>query len=199
MDLIAALKVATADAHKAVEELVPLMKKDVTIVDYEAYLRAFFGLLEPLEVQLAHVPHLLEALPDYRLRRKSELLRDDLRRLGMRDWEIDDLPRCQQLPTLTTMPQAMGCLYVLEGSTLGGHVLRSHLRFHLGGTFEVASSFLSAYGPNLTAMWRSFGKHLVHAIHTEADRLALVASAQDTFAAFHVWFEHCSHSWSSLS
>jgi heme oxygenase len=42
--------------------------------------------------------------------------------------EIENLPLCGNVQHLETIPEAPGCLYVLEGSTLGGRIITRHVK-----------------------------------------------------------------------
>jgi heme oxygenase len=179
VDILAELRSSTAERHAAIESVVPLMGDDVAWVDYESYLRSFLGFLEPLEQRLQQVPGLKAALPDLEQRFKTPLLQADL--------EGIPVTRCARLPKLDSLASAMGVLYVLEGSTLGGQVLLRHLTEQFGAGFPHA--FLASYGSNTGAMWKAFGGYVRAAVVTPHDRALAIAAANETFALLHQWLE----------
>jgi heme oxygenase len=116
------------------------------------------------------------------------MLRDDLRALGVED--LDSLPDCQNLPELSDLAQGFGCLYVLEGSTLGGQFISRHVGKVLGVTPEVGGGgrYFHAYGEQTGAMWREFGTGLTAFVAECGGEDRVVASATATFRALRSWF-----------
>lgn len=85
---------------------------------------------------------------DYDRRRRLPLLNADLRTL-------DQPPAPASAAAAPACPaEAMGMLYVLEGSTLGAQVIRRELARQ--GADLKGLSFLDPYGPRTGAMWKSF-------------------------------------------
>ncbi len=61
----------------------------------------------------------------------------------------------KQTLDLTNFDFALGCLYVLEGATLGGQVISRHLA-KLGIGPENGGRFFNGYGARTGEMWKSF-------------------------------------------
>jgi heme oxygenase len=121
---------------------------------------------------------------DYAARLKAPLLESDLRALRL---PAGQLPRCVNLPTLAGVPQLLGCLYVLEGATLGGRVITQRLAANLGLQAVSGSAFFSGYGTETAVRWHAFGRFLAEtALQLDQDNL-IVAGANDTFATFAAW------------
>ena len=57
----------------------------------------------------------------------------------------------QRIPTPNSDSLAFGCLYVMEGATLGGQVIGRHVRQTLGVTPETGGRFHAAYGDRTEA------------------------------------------------
>ncbi|WP_199698674.1 biliverdin-producing heme oxygenase [Deinococcus cavernae] len=113
MNILERLKHETRAEHLALEARLPLLRPDLTLEQYAAVLRAFAGVVLPLERRLAALPW--PAALDYPARRHTPALQADLGALGL------SAPEFALPDTLaTTLPAAYGTLYVLEGSTLGG-------------------------------------------------------------------------------
>lgn len=97
------------------------------------------------------------------------------------------LPRCTGLPLLTTPAQAFGCLYVLEGATLGGQLTSRLLAQRFGLGSDHGGAFFASYGEQVGPMWWGFRAALsTFAADTGTDE-AIVQTACDTFAAFENW------------
>ena len=75
--------------------------------------------------------------------------------------------------------EALGWLYVLEGSSLGGKVIRKQVTS--SGGDMTGLGFLDPYGAELGARWRAFLNVLEREGRSEADLEAMVAGAQAGF------------------
>lgn len=87
-------------------------------------------------------------------------------------------------PVLGDLPQALGWLYVLEGSALGGRVIARRALRRLGADLPVAF-FTGADGPDLGGRWRSLRTALDGLGPDAADDV--VAAAEAGFALFAGW------------
>jgi heme oxygenase len=81
---------------------------------------------------------------------------------------------------------ALGRLYVLEGSTLGGTFIDRHLTGLLALTGVRVRAF-SPYGRETGAMWHAFRRAARDRVAAGGDPGRVVAAAQDTFAALAAW------------
>lgn len=144
-----------------------------------AMLRGFYGVLRPLEpAMMALVP---PALAD---RGKLALLRRDLLALGMNGAEIDAIPSPAAPWLPQTRPEALGALYVMEGSTLGGKLIVKALR-RLPDWPLAAQSYFDPYGAETGARWQTFKLHLNSTAPQDGD--AVVEAAKRTFALLEQW------------
>jgi len=167
------LRAATSDAHARVDAA--FSRLDLACpADYRRFLAAQAGALLPLEAALDRAG--AEAvLPDWPARRRSAALLEDLRRLGQ--------PPGRPLPVIGDGPGwVLGALYVLEGSRLGGQVLRRRVLAGPDPACRAATSYLS----------HGIGRHpwpdFVHALDTSpyglADPASVVDGALDAFLLF---------------
>jgi heme oxygenase len=69
---------------------------------------------------------------------------------------VDAIVSCDQLPSLHNRARVMGCLYVLEGSTLGGQAIKRLLMDRFGTSVAEALAFFGSYGSEVGALWRGF-------------------------------------------
>lgn len=177
------LRDATRPLHDRVEAAVDLGARTRSAADYRALVAAFYGLHAPLEERLAALPW-DEAGLDFGARRKAPLLRADLRALGL---DPDAVPRCPDLPDAGTVAAGFGCLYVLEGSTLGGQLIARDVEATLGLDAGSGAAFFRSYGADVGPMWRSFTRALDAYVRTGARREEAFAAATATFETFERW------------
>jgi len=181
--LLQALRDATGVRHREVETLLPPVWSALGRAGYATYLSRLAGFQLPLEERLfaAHDWAAL-GLPDAATRPRGALLRADLAALGV---DAGSLPRATALPDVQDFGRALGVLYVLEGSTLGGQVLAREVA---RGAAGAPTSFLNGAGDDTATRWTSFGR-FAEAQATRAPRLEAqaVAAATETFAALAAW------------
>lgn len=185
------LEQGTRDLHARIERRVPLLHPDLHIDRYRAFLESMFGFYQPFEDALASFPWQRAGM-DFDRRRKTHLLIDDLRRLGHDDASLASLRRCHDLPCPADLLEALGCLYVVEGATLGGRILVRNVQRALGLTHVSGCAFLTSYGNAVDCMWRSFGEALVRVVQDTAEPgpmapPGMVTAARDTFARLERW------------
>jgi heme oxygenase len=89
---------------------------------------------------------------------------------------------------VTGTHDALGRLYVLEGSTLGGTFIDRHLAGlpALGG---VRLGAFSPYGAETGSMWRAFRRVVCERAVDRCDVRRVVAGARTTFGALAAWCE----------
>jgi len=180
------LRQQTSERHAAVESRLPLVDPALSRAAYEEILERFYGFYLPLEAQLLAVSFWREIGFEVEARRKVSRLERDLQKLGG-GTELARLPNCAELPEITSPAQALGCLYVVEGATLGGQIITRHLQKNLGITPESGGAFFAGYGPETGARWQEFGAMIT----AQAERLGqddvIVASANRTFETLEHW------------
>jgi len=193
-----ALRTAVLELHESLgnlEILSDLDSPEVTTEQYLSYLKKVWGLLEPLETQLSQgvlADVTLDLLQTIEM--KADLIRADLRALGLTDLEIDQLPRSKKLPELTSISRILGVLYTIEGSLLGGIAVRGNVEAALGLTAESGTSFLNTYGDvaATTAKFEAFMGRLegIAAAAEDSERFEeeVVLSAVDMFVLTHGWY-----------
>lgn len=187
--VLAHLKHETQVYHERIEaqpRMQALISATLTREHYSALLSTFYGFYTPIEQQLAARTEWQQLDFDFEERRKAPRLAQDLRVLGYDDAALAALPICDELPDLSSFPRALGCLYVLEGATLGGQVISRHLRARLELTSEHGAAFFSSYGPALGPMWRAFSQFITHRVAPK-DEDAALAGATATFLAMERW------------
>lgn len=184
-DARAALRGGTREEHEALERELALTRDGLTLGDYTRLLVRFHGLYSRLEVSLQAWEEDWDRLClDWQARRKLPLLERDLRALLAS--EVPPRPDVP-LPALTTLPRALGCLYVVEGSTLGGQLLTRHFGERLRLTPETGLAFFAGYRDETGPRWRQFLETLGRELSSPARIEEAVTAARATFTAFRVW------------
>jgi heme oxygenase len=187
LDIMAVLKSSTAERHAEIEQLMPFFKETFSLQDYIRTLGIFLGFFEPLERRLASVVGWRSVGIDLKRRRRAYRLRDDLIVLGVSEEQIAHIPRCHHLPDLANRYNGLGCLYVLEGSTLGGQLIARELERRFGIAEFSGSSFFHSHGSNVGEAWKEFCSAARTYGNDPIKEHAAVKSAQETFACFDTW------------
>ncbi len=185
--LSARLRSETRDLHSAIERQVDVMRPDLSQDQYRDLLQRFYGFYAALECRLASVPGLEAVCPDFASRKKVSLLERDLTALGMTLDAIHSLPHCGELPDLASAHQALGCLYVTEGATLGGAMISRHVAATLKFARDSGSAFFNSYGDQRGNMWKSL-TDFINALPV-AHETAVVVAARQTFVFFTTWLD----------
>jgi heme oxygenase (biliverdin-IX-beta and delta-forming) len=177
------LRKGTADIHRLIEERVPVFREGFNLADYAQLVESVFGFWAPVEERLSQLESLRD--PDLAIesRFKCSLLREDLVFLGR---DPAAARRCERLPRLDTFPQGLGCLYVLEGSTLGAQIISRRLAEKLHVSEGSGASFFNAYGVSVGVRWMEFKRFVSASLMPEqADNV--VEAARQTFLCFYEW------------
>ncbi|WP_052213560.1 biliverdin-producing heme oxygenase [Belnapia sp. F-4-1] len=179
-----ALRTATAAAHERLHHIPvfqDLAEGRLDRAGYAALLRRLLGFHAAIEAVLAAAPSLAHYGIDLAGRRRAPLLRADLAHLGA-PAEAPLAP----VPRFAIAAEALGALYVTEGSTLGGRHLARGLD-HILPAGEGRGFFLG-HGARHGAMWAACCA-AIEACGAEPGGLTgMQAGAAATFAAFEAWF-----------
>jgi len=181
------LRAETQTLHSALEAQVPVMDPAFSLADYRRLLARFYGYYLPLETRLVAWSRAEGRRIDYAERLKVPALERDLIALGETAETIARLPRCTALPALATEAEGLGCLYVVEGSTLGGQVITRQLQKSLGLAPESGDAFFNGYGAETGPRWKAFGVRMEEAAARLAQDDAIIAGANETFRTLGDW------------
>ena len=181
------LKQATQTRHAALESRSILLDPALSRTAYRNSLRRFFGYYAPLELLLLGASKWSDAGLAHTAWQKAPLLAQDLLTLGDTPDQLSQAPQCQTLPDLSTAARVLGCLYVIEGATLGGQIVMRHLSASLAVTPHYGGAFFRGYGEHTGSRWKSFGTQLTaFAMRSGCDD-EIVASANETFETLDRW------------
>lgn len=181
------LKEVTRESHVALERQMPLLDPALPRGTYRHMVQQLFTYHKPLEATLLASSGFAELGIAYAERAKTARLARDLEALGLNTRDIEQLRVCESLPPLVHPSHIFGCLYVLEGATLGGQIVARHLQASLGLSADCGASYFSGYGVDTGPRWKTFcGMLTAYAAHT-ADHDDIVAGASATYATLSEW------------
>lgn len=187
MMIMLQLRERTRAHHDRMEQNVDISERCGSLESYRLLLEKFYGFYAPVEAALGSRSDWESSGLDFNRRRKVPLLRADLRALGVCNADLDRLPHCSYLPNLNTTAQALGCLYVLEGATLGGQIIARQIKAALNIDRHNGGAFFCSYGNAVGAMWKSFGGALTAYSSAHAVEEIIIGSACDTFTTLDRW------------
>lgn len=163
------LRASTADAHERVDAA--FSRFDLASEDgYRRFLLAQAEAFLPVEAALDSAGA-ETILPDWPQRRRGDLLRADLADLNVTAPELFPGPSF-----LSGEAPMLGAIYVLEGSRLGGAVLKQAVPSHFPRRFLEARQAAGS--------WRSLLRTLDSILTRPGDLEAAVAAAKEVFARF---------------
>ncbi|MBS1602123.1 MAG: biliverdin-producing heme oxygenase [Bacteroidetes bacterium] len=177
------LKEYTEDVHHASEKkMIVALRQISTYEDYIRMLSWLYGFYAPVEKLIRQ--HLTEDnFPDINRRSRAEYILWDIRESGL---PAPALEACEQLPVIDSFHSALGAMYVLEGSTLGGRIIAGMIARSLESTHCL--SFFNGYGAETGNMWSTFKAYLNQPFSSH-ERREVIAAAEDTFLTFKNWIE----------
>ncbi|MGB3125244.1 MAG: biliverdin-producing heme oxygenase [Pseudomonas sp.] len=186
--LLEALRTGTGLLHVALEKRLPFFSEHLDTDWYGRLIQAYYGFYGPMEAALYDSGLIPEGF-DCVLRVKTPTLVGDLRALGLDDQAIHALPVCVELPTFDTPAACLGALYVLEGATLGGQVLRREMAQRLDIDAHNGGAFLNVYGADTGRRWKDFLDYLGRLPLDAPAKQRAVAAACSTFSGFEQWLD----------
>ena len=193
---LAKIRHVTASCHAKLEGEVNWEEAFHSPSGYFELLQRFQRVVEPLESICASIDTSL--VPDSPLSWRQRLRRD-IRALAEGYGLDTELADTQLRPANTKfihdLPTALGALYVLEGSALGGQMLSRQLRLRAakwsrnltnveeGQPVEIDTYFMGR-GEDTGLHWREFCQRLERELSEEADADAAAEAALTTFEIF---------------
>ena len=186
--LLEALRTGTALLHVALEKRLPFFCEQLDAGWYQRLLQAYYGFYGPMEAALNDSGLIPEGY-DPVVRVKTPTLLGDLTALSLDAQAIHALPRCTELPVFDTPAACLGALYVLEGATLGGQVLRREMAQRLDVNANNGGAFLDVYGTETGRRWKDFLDYLGHMPLDAVAKQRAVEAARSTFSCFEQWLD----------
>jgi heme oxygenase len=185
-DVFHRLKADTARIHEQVEQKLQIFSPQFDEAAYKRLLTQFYGFWAPLENELCKVTELQDPALALESRLKAHLLEADLRFFGI---DPTDVPVCSALPAVGTPFSALGCMYVLEGSTLGSRLIARHISARFDFRYGSGGSFFNAYEAAVGERWLAFRTFVSSQTGTTALQQELLGAARDTFQCLNGWLK----------
>ncbi len=179
------LKEQTRKDHALLEKkLLDRISAIAHVPDYVALLSVLYGYYSAVENKLACVFE-NQSAADFFNRRKAARILDDIA-FHVPDYQQPVL--CARLPEVTSFHSALGVLYVLEGSTLGGRIIAQLISRKLD--VDAGFTFFLSYGDDVDTMWSSF-KRVLQEPYSSEQETEVITGALQTFRTFYYWLsEH---------
>jgi heme oxygenase len=188
------LRQQTGESHLRLEEnkySKALLETSVTCADYQGYIARLYGVTKACENDV--FPLINFVLTDSSERYKSGMILEDLKKTGISEDEIRNLPVYKFNPTDTA--EALGIMYVLEGSTLGGKIIYKHVNQYLGIEAETGASYFYGYGQETGILWKSFITAFADYAVKENCEQRITSSAISAFTAIGNWLNEAEINW----
>lgn len=188
--VLQALRSSTAAPHQRVERSLGLISPRLTPRALGAAvvaLERFFGAAQAGLDRWALACPAEAAAVQWPQRRRLGLFGDDVAALDVPP--ADPRPAAPVLPAVSGTGQALGRLYVLEGSSLGGQVINRAFAARLPDDPLVGVRLrgLDPYGDATGMMWRALRQRTTTWASTPPRQRVVVAAAVSTFAALDTW------------
>ncbi len=186
------LKAETRGAHDRTEAIpfsAAMVQEQLPIDRFVGQLRAYLPVHRELESLLSSSRHpAIQKVWSDDLR-KTPLLEKDLRyfestgQQGAVDADSAAQSMVAWLKELQVSNEAalLGVLYVLEGSTLGGMVLKPRIAAAYKLCDDQGQAYYSPYGPRAMPHWKEFKERMNAAVVDERDQAAVLDAAEKTF------------------
>lgn len=177
------IKERTKVAHQELEkEVINRIKAISSSTDYAELLTYFHQYFSVIEEAIA--PYLSDdILEGYSSRRTSKHITTDI--LALNAAPSSRTPKAQA-PVIDNTLQAIGALYVLEGSIMGGPYIIQMLRKK---GIEQGFTFFSGYGPDTAERWHRFIDTMNALPKTPSEEELVIESALATFRNFNDMFQ----------
>lgn len=123
---------------------------------------------------------------DYSNRRKSQHLKADLDHVGgPHAWNLDEAER----PSLTlgSLEEALGVVYVIEGSSLGARAVLPQIKQALGYDETAGATYFAGLGEDGKLLWRACLAAINAVPVGSADARRVIEGAHAGFALFRLW------------
>ncbi|MFN8673920.1 MAG: biliverdin-producing heme oxygenase [Candidatus Sericytochromatia bacterium] len=160
-----------------------IMNGTVSEDEYKKALKIFYGFYKPLEEKIL----LVDGVDlDLAKRIKVELLIKDMKDLGVTEEEIGQITLCNDLPEIENQAKLLGCMYVIEGATLGGQLVGGKLDefLRLNGN---GSRFFYSYKENVRPFWKEFMDYINEYSAKTGIEDEIVESSFNTYMKFNKW------------
>lgn len=188
---LARLKQATHDLHRTLDHasgMTRLMSPDLQLMEYSGLLTALHGIYALLEPAMASAERAVGIITPWQP--KTGWLLADLQALAdlkgtpvasASAWDCAAPPPAWRI---ASKAELAGCLYVLEGASLGGQVIVKRLTANLGSQAHGSLRFFSGYGASTHARWAATCQAIEGNLSHELAIVQACGKAREVFQLF---------------
>lgn len=174
------LKNATTPLHVKLESLPisqSIVSPQLSIQEYLHYLDLMHDIVVAVEEFV--FPKVGSEVSSLDQRRKRRLFEEDFKALN---YKKDKGGRIEGLSEeVNSTGFAMGILYVIEGSSLGGRVILKNIQKNLNLEPDSGAAYFAGYGERTGMLWKDFMEILVNHKHTNKNGDEIIAGANHAF------------------
>ncbi|OEY96389.1 biliverdin-producing heme oxygenase [Acinetobacter qingfengensis] len=171
------LKIETSHEHDRMEQLMEKAQVFANRHNYAQHTLAQYYFQQDIENLYQH-NEVEQIIPDLDVRGRSQAALQDLQDLGLE-------PQSSEIATEQVgYPEALGWIYVSEGSTLGAAFLFKEAQAKLGLSAEFGARNLAAYPEGRMRVWKRFKQALDDANFSKEDQDKVIEGALEGFARF---------------
>jgi heme oxygenase (biliverdin-IX-beta and delta-forming) len=185
---MAMLKSSTHDLHRRLDRascMTRLMATDLSVQEYVEILKKLHALYTAIEQALLVAEQRWGRSVAWQA--KAGWLKNDLHALGEFSIDTSTSTHAEQvflLRLISSNAGLAGCLYVLEGSTLGGQMIAKRLRSTMGHQVTNALSFFDGYGVDTPSIWGANCARMTAVLNDNEKIFVACTSAQHVFEMF---------------
>lgn len=178
------LRSQTRNAHTRLESLpvsASITSNNISILDYAHYLQLMHAVI--LETENKIFPVLSGVITDIDERRKLQWIENDLQQIGSGPKSFGTV-----FKTELSLPFALGVMYTVEGSTMGGRYILKNIESVLGLNENQGAKYFAGYGHATGKFWKNFLNFLTDYESQTGNTNEIIAGAQYAFEAIHNHF-----------
>jgi heme oxygenase len=184
MNILEKVKTATRERHDEMEAVAfsdKIAAQSLSLQEYKALILGHYVFHRETEAKLLKLTA-LQTLDELKVseRMKSGLLLADLQQLQLEPYLFSFQPGLQ----LSHPAQALGCMYVMEGATLGGSVIRRSLVKIPEIAQSGALHYYGCYGDQTGSRWKQFKQVVEQRVVSDEEQQQFLQSADDTFEQY---------------
>lgn len=190
------LKDSIQDLHEAAQETRPLdaiLSRGITRDEYRAVLERFYGIVVPFEAFIAaNIGGFDLGRPYAEIVRRPDLERD-LLFLGADAEYIAALPLAE-VDVRPDLPSALGLLYLMEGSRLGGLVIARSLQESLRVSPCHGAAYFASCGKDPHMLNDELRNRLESWVTRTGKGDAVISAAREGFSLMNAWMDQSQNS-----
>lgn len=178
------LRAGTAESHNSLEQLpvsLSITSADISNESYALYLDMMHDVIKQLEDKI--YPVIAPIVEDLDSRIKLDLIEKDLAVLNHSKTRFSN-PFGDDAK-LNSLPYALGIMYVVEGSTLGGRYILKNIEAFLPYDETQGALYFAGYGNKTGSTWKNFLNVLISYEQENNAGDEIIAGADFAFQAIH--------------